>query len=146
MSQKKGFQPGDVIRFNGNPCESAYRDEEYAVQVCPVEAAKSNSPDDPLGVGRDSQKLCHCDEKWVLVKKAGAINTTNNSIINLIQKAKLALKGEPEKTFIKAGVMDSDENLTAEGQTLFLTYLLKEKAADFKAAVIDPILADKDAE
>ncbi len=62
--------------------------------------------------------------------------------MNLIEKAKLAFKGEPEKSFIKAGVMDSNENLTNEGQSLFLTYLLKKNGEDFKTTVIDPILAE----
>ncbi|MFA5937605.1 MAG: hypothetical protein WC822_07045 [Candidatus Paceibacterota bacterium] len=69
-----------------------------------------------------------------------SINKTTNNM-NLVEKAKLAFKGEPEKTFIKAGVMDSNENLTAEGRDLFLTYLLKENGAAFKEKVIDPILA-----
>lgn len=64
--------------------------------------------------------------------------------MNLIEKAKLAFKGEPEKSFIKAGVMDSNENLTPEGQQLFLTYLLKTNGADFKKTVIDPILAEEE--
>lgn len=70
-------------------------------------------------------------------------NVTNN--MNLIEKAKLAFKSEPEKSFIKAGVMDSNENLTFDGKELFLTYLLQKNKDDFKTTVIDPILAEDEA-
>lgn len=67
---------------------------------------------------------------------------TTNTNMNLIEKAKLAFKGEPEKSFIKVGVMESDESLTEEGQELFLTYLLKKHGDDFKTTVVDPILKE----
>lgn len=64
--------------------------------------------------------------------------------MNLKEKFALVFKGEPEKSFIKAGVMNSDESLTTDGKELFLSYLLKKNGDDFKATVVDPILAEKD--
>lgn len=75
----------------------------------------------------------HHQENFVLI-------STNYINMNLLEQAKLAFKGEPEKSFIKAGVLDSNENLTADGQQLFLTYLLKKHGEDFKTTVIDPII------
>jgi hypothetical protein len=63
---------------------------------------------------------------------------------SLVQKMALVFKGEPEKSFIKAGVMNPDETLTEEGEKVFLAYLLKQNGADFKTKVVDPILAEKD--
>lgn len=73
------------------------------------------------------------------------ISSVNNKNMNLIEKAKLAFKKEPEKSFIKAGVTDSNENFTTEGKELFLTYLLQKNKDDFKTTVIDSILAEEEA-
>lgn len=53
-------------------------------------------------------------------------------------------KNEPEKTFIKAGVLDSNENLTLEGQEVFLSFLLGKFGAEFKTEVVDKIVAAND--
>lgn len=71
---------------------------------------------------------------------------SNNKIMSLIEKAKLAFKSEPEKSFIKVGVMDSNENLTIDGKELLLTYLLEKNKDDFKTTVVDPILAEQEKE
>lgn len=68
------------------------------------------------------------------------INSSNT--MNLNEKLALVFKGEPEKSFIKAGVMNTDESLTSEGQTLFHAWLLKKHGADFKTEVVDPIIAE----
>lgn len=68
------------------------------------------------------------------------LKTTNN-MASLIDQAKLAFKSEPEKSFIKIGVMDSNENLTPDGKELLLQYLLEMNKDDFKTTIVDPILA-----
>lgn len=73
------------------------------------------------------------------------ISSVNNKNMNLIEKAKLVFKSESEKSFIKAGVMDSNENLTTDGKELFLTYLFEKNKDDFKTTIIDPILAEEEA-
>lgn len=61
---------------------------------------------------------------------------------SLREKMALVFKGEPEKSFIKAGVMNTDETLTSDGQAVFMAWLLKENGTKFKSEVVDPILAD----
>lgn len=91
-----------------------------------------------LRIGSDIKNNgCSCTKEWTLVDTAN--NYTN---MNLKEKFALAFKGEPEKSFIKAGVMNIDETLTSDGQAIFLAYLLKKNGDDFKATVIDPILAE----
>lgn len=68
---------------------------------------------------------------------------TNTQNMNLLEKAKLAVKGEPDKSFIKAGVMTMEGDLTPEGTQLFLNYLLAKHGADFKKDVVDPISAEE---
>lgn len=64
--------------------------------------------------------------------------------MNLKEKFAIAFKGEPEKSFIKAGVMNVDESLTEDGQALFLAYLLQKEGNAFKTEIVDPILAEQD--
>lgn len=71
----------------------------------------------------------------------------NKSTMTLKEKFALAFKGEPQKSFIKAGIMNTDESLTADGKELLLAYLIKKEGDNFKTEVVDPILAveeDKD--
>lgn len=67
---------------------------------------------------------------------------TTKKTMTLKDKFALAFKGEPEKTFIKAGVMGIDGTLTAEGRELWTTWLVKKFGDDFKKEVVDPILAE----
>ncbi len=66
----------------------------------------------------------------------------NYSNMNLKDKFAIAFKGEPQKSFIKAGVMNPDESLTSDGKELFMAYLLQKNGDDFKTTVVDPILAE----
>lgn len=122
------FKAGDKIKIR-IACSGTLVGEIYEV----------DGDQELVSTAPGQQGGCSCPQYWDLVTDIKIIN------MNLIEKAKLAFKGEPEKTFIKAGVMDSNENLTADGQALFLTYLLKKNGDDFKTTVIDPILADEEA-
>ncbi len=61
---------------------------------------------------------------------------------NLISTYKKLTKKEPQKSFFKAGVTDENDNLTNDGEGLFLNYLLEKYGADFKKDVIDEIVAE----
>ena len=50
-------------------------------------------------------------------------------------------RSEPEKTYIKAGILDDNEEFTAEGRDLFLSHLL-QKNPEFKT-VADQIVAEE---
>lgn len=73
------------------------------------------------------------------------ITTKPTIMASLTEKFALAFKGEPEKSFIKAGVMNQNETLTTEGQAVFMAWLLKANGAAFKKEVVDPILAEEEA-
>ena len=72
------------------------------------------------------------------------INTTKN--MNLKQKFALVFKGEPERSFIKAGVMNTDESLTSDGIELVMRFVLSKFKDDFKKEIVDPILAEDNKE
>lgn len=56
----------------------------------------------------------------------------------------LAFKNEPEKSFRKAGITNGDDFLTEDGQTIFLSWLLKQNGEAFKKEVVDALLVEAD--
>lgn len=127
MAQVCNLNIGDrVRRINGE--NSGMKDGDTGVVTSVDQGKYCDVKNDRTGrVGN------HHQENFVLI-------STNYNTMNLLEQAKLAFKGEPEKSFIKAGVLDSNKNLTTDGQQLFLTYLLKKHGEDFKTTVIDPII------
>lgn len=75
------------------------------------------------------------------VKKSLKVIRKNG--MNLKDKMALVFKGEPQKSFIKAGVMNNDETLTEDGRAVFEAWLLKKHGDEFKKEVVDLILADE---
>jgi hypothetical protein len=64
-------------------------------------------------------------------------------IMDLKQQFVLGLTKEPQKSFRKAGITNGDDLLTADGQQIFLSWLLHEKHADdFKTQIVDGILEE----
>lgn len=75
-----------------------------------------------------------------------ALVTKKNIMTNLLQQFRLSIKGEPEKTFIKAGIIDNEEKFTPEGKELFNAFLLKKFGNDFKTEIVDPLVAAQETE
>lgn len=95
-----------------------------------------------------------CDQKaWTIRFKDGStesyyeynLQLTKNTM-NIKEKFTLAFKGEPEKSFRKAGITNGDDFLTEDGQQVFLGFLLKKFGADFKTEIVDGILKDLEEE
>lgn len=122
------LEGASVRKYTGGVCNSAQQGKTYTVQ---------KQTDGRLGIGTDPDDLCHCADEWELVEEV----IFKSTIMNLVEKFKLALKSEPEKTFIKAGVTTADGALTPDGKALFGAYLLNKHGADFKKDVVDPIVA-----
>lgn len=72
--------------------------------------------------------------------------TMGTESMSLIQKMRLAIMGEPEKTLTKAGVLGSDGNLTSEGKELFITYLFNSQKQAFTDDVVAKIVAESEKE
>jgi len=56
----------------------------------------------------------------------------------------LLFKPEPQRSFQKAGVTDGNDVLTSDGQTVFLSYLLRKHGADFNTEVVQEILKQRE--
>ncbi len=71
--------------------------------------------------------------------------TPKTFMSNFLEKAALAFKSEPEKSFRKAGVTNGDDLFTEEGAKLFLTWLSKQdcqKLAAHKGSIQDKFRED----
>ena len=68
------------------------------------------------------------------------INT--NFMSNLLNKFKLALKTEPDKSLIKHGITDSEGTLTSEGETLYKNWQFQRDKQAFADEVL-PLLEEK---
>ncbi len=66
----------------------------------------------------------------------------NYKNMSIIEKFKISLIGEPNKSFRKAGITNGDNMLTLEGQQIFLSYLLEKNGDAFKKDVVDRLLAE----
>lgn len=53
---------------------------------------------------------------------------------------------EPEKSFHKAGIIDDNDDLTQEGEELFLGFLLEQNKDAFKKEVVDGIINEMESE
>ncbi len=63
---------------------------------------------------------------------------------NLLQKAKDLVTPEPQKSFRKLGVVDTNDNLTSEGKELLLSFLMKKYGKEFNEEVVQPILKQEE--
>lgn len=102
-----------------------------------VLSVSGNNPYSKIKVQSDADNVIIEHDRMNLTK----ISSNNVKNMNtLTEKFALAFKKEPEKTFIKAGVMKADGTLTSEGNAIFIGYLLQKFGADFKKDVVDEIV------
>ncbi len=68
-------------------------------------------------------------------------NKTKMTLINTFKKL---TRSEPEKTFVKAGVLNEELTLTEDGKELFLNYMFEKNKVEFKKEVVDAIIAEQE--
>ncbi len=73
-------------------------------------------------------------------------NKTKTSMGNIIDKVRQMRLKEPEKSFVKAGIANTDGTLTKEGEQLFNEWMFEKNKADFNKGVVQPLLAEIEAE
>lgn len=80
-----------------------------------------------------------------LIKDSEQINQNNNkNMSNLTSMFKNLVRSEPEKTFVKCGIMNESLDLTAEGKELFTNFLFEKNKSEFKTEVADKIVAEQE--
>jgi hypothetical protein len=123
-----------VKRVAGGSCGNVNEGD-----LCEVIVFNLNSVTVRVIVGKNAGKIEDglSVENFALIDK----NTNNMSLIN---KFKLLTKQEPEKSCIKAGIMNMDETLTTEGRELFEAFMWSKYGDEFKTKVVDEILKDQE--
>ena len=125
----QGFYPGDrgvIINIKAPTPQSNYNNRILSVDV-------RMDKDGLNSYGNDSINL-----------EVISSNSTTKMTMTLKDKFALVFKGEPEKSLIKAGIMNADESLTNEGRELWTAFLVKKFGNEFKKEVVDPILAEEE--
>lgn len=69
-------------------------------------------------------------------------STNNNTMGNLLTKFGSLFVSEPMKSFRKAGIVNDKNELTMDGGTVFMNWLLQKNGDAFNAEVVQPILAE----
>lgn len=83
---------------------------------------------------------------WSVHKDDAEITLINSKSItmSLIKKFSDLFVQEPKKSFRNAGVTDSSDILTEDGQKVFLSWLLSKNQDAFKTEVVDKIIETSD--
>ncbi len=90
-----------------------------------------------------------CKSAWPEIKliSSGKQNNSLGKIMSsLLEKAKMLVLGEPEKTFRKLAIQDDKGDLTTEGRALYESWKFEKDKAAFKTEVCEPLLAELEAE
>lgn len=120
------FKVGDKVKVIGNSC---HHNLSIGDEITLLSERK------PSGF--------YYKENWYIkIEDIQKINP-KNIMSSLTQKVASLFLQEPEKSFRKAEITDESGNLTPDGQTVFLTWLLKKNGDAFKTEVVDPILAEE---
>lgn len=90
-------------------------------------------------------RACCCFTTWELVEVNNPNNNDKNKNMTLIEKARLLVKGEPDKSLVNKGITKMDDTLTSNGVDLLLDYLYRtNKDAFVKDPAIAALLVEKD--
>lgn len=124
--------PGDKVRIERDTCSHGI-DIGTIVEVtmrCDEESFRHN-----LGA-------TYIYDREVSIVGIRIVEGNSEKTMTLKEKFNLAFKNEPEKSLQQSGLTGSDDSLTSEGKDIFLSWLLKKNAADFKTEVADAIIAE----
>lgn len=150
MSEQE-FRVGDRVRFKPGHLPSSSQGFHSESEEFTVKCVNNDGNNAYLFTQNEASSrgaygdICSCGKhRWVEQSDDIEIIGTKLTNMNLKEKMALVFKGEPQKSFIKAGIMNSDETLTSDGKDVFMAWLLKQNGDAFKTEVVDPILADEE--
>lgn len=129
-------EEGDLVEATQD-CSHCIRGNQYYVAKS-VELGLGMN----VGTKEKPQIGCQCFTSWKLIKKHNHTSPKTMSTKNPIEVYKELQTKEPAKTFIATGITDNQNNLTPEGQDLFIAWLFEQHTAEFKKEVADKILAE----
>ncbi len=74
------------------------------------------------------------------------IKNNNKTIMSIKSVWKNITRKEPERSFVKAGITNDNDELTTDGKDLFIGWLLEKNKDLFNTEVVQPILAEQEKE
>lgn len=129
------FKVGDIIEVVGREGQDQWRIDSIGSTGAKITCVKDGNM---WNVGYTTTSTL--GNSWRIIK------SNNKSVANLIEKFRLLGKGEPEVSFIKAGVQTMDGSLTAEGKALYDAWKFEKDKEAFNTEVVQKILAADAAE
>lgn len=143
------FKVGNYVRMT-NDCSGSIKGNIYLLRY---DNTYGNDNTLLYAWDKEVEKLgkggCSCHNKWELVEDIKKINADQKSEVqnmDLVSIVKNMFRTEPEKSFIKAGIMNSDNSLTIGGKEVFINYLFELNKADFNTKIVQPLLTEQEAE
>lgn len=135
-----------VVPLNVNGCSATNRNFDYLI-ITALDFGGIGSL--RYDVIRNGMKIDNCwscyQECSVRLFKEDKLTNNKTIMSNLIEKARLLVKGEPEKSLIKKGITNIDDTLTVDGKQLFEDFLYRSNKTVFVAdPAIAALLAEKD--
>lgn len=136
------FKVGDRVKVSPNPKNNCATFNgmkvDYFVieEICYGENYRYQGYRNEMSVG--TCFMCYKDEDFVLLDNKTNNNTIMTTISSFIKKI---TRKEPEATFVKAGFLDENENLTAKGREA-LEYVTWEANKDALKTLADQIFAE----
>lgn len=137
---------GDCVlrkpEYDERGCEIIAKSNGYWVVKAPTNTTEDRKKDDPcskIGRMKGYTQLGFRGNNLVLFKSTN----NKNMASNLIEKFKIALMGEPEKSFITKGITDISGNLTPDGEELYRMWQFEKDKKAFNDEVVSKIEVDE---
>ena len=120
-----------------------YHLNTYEIQISEIDDAR-NFFDNPNGEQPDTLHLeCSSSSECSEIVVLGNLLDSKTNMSTISQKIKKLIRTEPNKTFVKAGFMDENENVTEDGRLALNHILWNANEAKLKA-LADNILKEDD--
>ena len=125
------FKKGDRARIVGDTCSHNFPIGSIRIVTSSYDGNKYNSTNED-GFTTANYFM---ENDAVLVEAKKIETPMKNKFLSLFLK-------EPEKSFRQAKITGDDGFLTADGQAIFLQYLLSKNGDAFKTDVVDGLIAE----
>lgn len=126
------FSIGDRVKYVGNNSGEHMSDDNLG----DIGIITSIDCNNPVVLQDDGTKYYPYEHNLELITNKTIMTNVKEKFIGLFTK-------EPEKSYIKAGLMDNDKIATEDGIRVFVSYLMT-KSDDFKSEVVDKMLKEEE--
>lgn len=130
------FEAGDIIEMKCS-CSGAIEGQRYILGIRNGNELYTILRNDPT-----PDNGCSCEYNWILIEKNNKLKKQTMS--NIIDKIKLNKMAEPDKSLVKAGIIEMDGSVTNNGRYVLDDFLIKKFGADIKKDYADDIIADQE--